>query len=191
MSSLTDHVRSHYEEQRLTDRRLAEISAIARSGSSPVSRRPWIRYGSAAALLVTAVVVSVLLFSGPDVSAAVAREIAMNHGKALAVEFQASCCEDLCECMDKLDCSPVTPRRVRERGLRVVGARYCSIQGELAAQIRLEDRDGRRWTLYQCPCTPALEDIRESSTTIDGVRVEVWQEEGLFMGLAGPSRPTP
>jgi hypothetical protein len=187
MASLTDHVRRHYEDQGLSEERLGELRAIARSGATGRARsRSWLRYGMAAAVLVTATIGVFLAFPRSAVAERVIREIAMKHNKALDMEFRVSCCEDLCECMSKLDCRPVTPERIRERGLRVVGARYCSVEGELAAQIRLEDEKGRRYTLYQCRCTPDLEKIEEASDTVNGVRVEVWREAGLFMGLAGP-----
>lgn len=117
---------------------------------------------------------------------AAAAEIARNHNKRLNVEFQAAAFDALERQMEKLDFALLEPFRVKQRGLRLIGARYCSIQGQPAAQIRLKDKDGRPCTLYESAAVPAFAGIPETRVEVSGVRVELWQESGLLMGLAGP-----
>jgi len=67
----------------------------------------------------------------------------------------------------------------------MLGGRYCSIQGRLAAQIKLEDEAGRVLTLYQTRFSEAFEGISEQRCELDGIQVRIWREGGLLFGLAG------
>lgn len=117
---------------------------------------------------------------------AVAVEIARNHNKRFNVEFHTAAFGDLERQMEKLDFALPEPARIRQRGLRMIGARYCSIQGQPAAQIRFKDKDGRTCTLYVSAAVPALAGVPETQVEVNGVRIELWRESGLLLGLAGP-----
>ncbi len=117
----------------------------------------------------------------------VASEIAANHRKQLRPEFVVQSFADLHDVMPQLDFSPVRPQRVLGAGYKLVGARYCSICKLIAVQIRLRDGAGQAYTLYEFRGHESLESIREQSLEIDGVRISIWREAGLIMGLAGPS----
>jgi len=121
-----------------------------------------------------------------DLGPRVAREIAHNHHKRLDVEHEARTYEELGTRMDKLDFTPVEPERLARAGFRLTGARYCSIQGRLAAQIRVRDAAGRTHTLYETRLAGALADLTAQEHVADGVRVRLWREAGLLMGLASP-----
>jgi len=86
--------------------------------------------------------------------------------------------------MSKLDFVLTAPQQLPNTQLGVVGARYCSIQGHLAAQIKLEDSQGKHYTLYERSLidTPTLPN--QSEYMVDGIRVQAWREAGLFFGLA-------
>jgi len=86
--------------------------------------------------------------------------------------------------MKKLDFTPVASSRIEKNGLRFLGARYCSIQGQLAAQIKLIDNNGQIQTLYQTQMNSKLESLPEKMYVVNGVRITQWQENGLFFGLA-------
>ena len=77
-------------------------------------------------------------------------------------------------------------RPVGLTGERIVGARYCSLGGEMAAQIRFRDAAARVCTLYQARDSEAFRGVREGTFEMSGVRVRVWRESGLVMGLAEP-----
>ena len=67
----------------------------------------------------------------------------------------------------------------------LLGGRYCSIQGGLAAQIKVRDTtDGRIHTLYATQMTPALEKIGAREDVRDEVRITLWSEGDVFFGLA-------
>ncbi len=120
---------------------------------------------------------------------AVAREITMNHQKNLAPEFRDMTVLVLGRTMAKLDFTPVPPDIVDGLKMKFLGARYCSIQGNIAAQMKFEAPSGLLYTLYQTRLVEELSIIKESHIELDGLQVKLWQEKGLFMGIAGPGNP--
>jgi hypothetical protein len=126
-----------------------------------------------------------LWWPSPALSAeAVAREIALNHVKALAPDLTLATFEEAREAMTKLDFSVATPGAESLPTVRVTGARYCSLGGEMAAQFRLLDAANRPCTLYQVRDGEAFRHLQPTTVEVDGVRVRIWREAGLVMGLA-------
>lgn len=119
-------------------------------------------------------------------ASAIAGEISLNHLKDRSVEFAAARYADLAGRMDRLDFRVVPPTAGGHGALRVLGARYCSIQGRIAAQIKLEDALGRTLTLYETRLTPALESLEPGVELRDGIRIEIWREGDVLFGLASP-----
>lgn len=149
---------------------------------------------AAAALVVVAAVVVVVMFQmgrSPEnaafLSEQVAAEIALNHGKQLAIEVPADSFGELAAAMPKLGFAPIRAQQLSKSRYALVGARYCSIGGSIAVQVRLI-HEGRAYTLYQWRDDPAFALMRERSVDVEGVRVVLWREGGLIMGLAGPLR---
>jgi hypothetical protein len=205
-STLRDHLAEYYRDHRLPPAALARLQALVdeRSPSQPSARgvkagRAWTRRSAvlagAGALAVASLALVVVLVrfpgAGPrnvrDLSQAIGREIALNHAKDLAPEFSATDYEGLRAAMEKLDFVLVEPARAEAGRLHVRGARYCSIQGRLAAQIRLEDDLGRHYTLYETSLDEALRGVPERELEISGARILLWQEAGLLFGLACPA----
>ena len=116
----------------------------------------------------------------------IAAEIALNHHKQLQPEAMAETFSELGEVLPALGFLPVRPRSTEFGDLDLVGARYCSVAGRMAIQIRLTDHSGVAHTLYEFPDDRSFADIGVARLDIDGVRVTLWREKGLVMGLAGP-----
>lgn len=186
---LNEHVKDHYTRETLRPEKLAQL--LAQADTAQLQNNRWVALRkswmiTAVAALIAAVVPLTLwqVASSEDWSMRAAREIALNHKKQLAIEFLATDYASLRTQMSKLDFVLTAPSRMPVAGLAVVGARYCSIQGHLAAQVRLQDRDGHSYTLYQRSLhgVPIL--AAEQQHMIDGVQIREWQEAGLFFGLA-------
>ena len=76
------------------------------------------------------------------------------------------------------------PSRIGETS-DLVGGRYCSLQGELAAQLRLERRsDGRSGTLYIVRRSPQLEEIGQTVVQLGDFEIELWHDDSRFFALA-------
>jgi hypothetical protein len=118
------------------------------------------------------------------ISERVAQEIAMNHNKALAVEYQGDNYQVLSLDMDKLDFNLQAPQKIVDDVFTVTGARYCSIQGKIAAQVKLTDKKGRIYTLYQTRLSKEFDAIKNSSVQHADVRIRLWKESAILYGLA-------
>jgi hypothetical protein len=199
---LEDHLIVFYLQQELRPQKLAELRGLGEIGHEEFrlrtrarsSRRPILVYGS----LATAAFVLLLgafylgrFPSGPlsgnlttdPLARSIGKEIAMNHKKQLPIEFSAEDYAGLQLQMNKLDFALAPPSSPATSELHVIGARYCSIQGQLAAQIRLRDSAGRVYTLYETKLTDKLREVGGEVRT-EGIRILLWRETGVFCGLA-------
>ena len=119
---------------------------------------------------------------GAALARAVAGEVALNHTKSLRPDVLTGSFDELG--LDRLDFEPRMPLRLADIGLVLEGARYCSIQGQIAAQLVLRDEAGTRLTLYQTRLSPGLTSVPDAELSLDGARVELWTEGDLLLGLA-------
>lgn len=205
--TLNECLKTYYERKSLSPGTLARLkSTVEETGKG--ERKRWSRLRSFlaspfryrfstpglayASLLILLVYIAWMVTERPDggggrfdLSRAVAKEIAMNHRKQLGVEFGATTIADLHRRMNKLDFEPIRSVRV-SKTFRMIGARYCSIQGGIAAQIQLADGSGRRYTLYQTRLVDPLTRLRSQALEIQDLRLRLWRENDVFLGLIGP-----
>ncbi|MEM6755582.1 MAG: hypothetical protein AAF586_00305 [Planctomycetota bacterium] len=119
-----------------------------------------------------------------DITALAHTEIALNHRKQLDSEWETHDIGVLRRTMDKLPFNLRLPDGPAWAGYQLIGGRYCSIDGELAAQLRVTGPDGKPCTLYVLADVPALDGIDTAGTSLGDVRVETWRSRGLLYGLA-------
>lgn len=186
--SLRDDLRDYYlakEPSPATLERLLAMEAATKQRRSRV-RPLWRFILAAAALVVLASSLWIVLgqWHTGSIARSIADEVALNHRKNLTADFEISSYGLLTQAMDKLDFSLVEPARAGEERLRLVGARYCSIRGQLAAQLRLETLAGEPVTLYQTAMTRDLERLGSAQLQSKGLNIDLWHEGGVFMGWA-------
>jgi len=177
-------VRAFYEGQRLSEERLERLRGLARAAPPPASRHRLAIVGLAAALLLVAAGIFLLSRQTGDANVMVAREIARNHRKHLDIEFVSASYAEVGARMPRLDFQVAEPRGPQAEGLRLVGARYCSLRGCIAAQLRLVGADGRSYTLYEVRDGPAFDGVQPARIDVEAVAVHIWREGGLVLGLA-------
>ncbi|MEE9128897.1 MAG: hypothetical protein V3T84_02685 [Phycisphaerales bacterium] len=192
---LDERIKAHYEAQTTDANAIDDLKARIEAESPQMigtarARRRWLRFSAAAALLLTGAVLIVYVTGAlrdrvPTIASRVASEIALNHNKQLPPEFLVTEFSDLCAAMSKLGFTPVRPQRFTDAQYELVGARYCSIGGSNAALIQLRDDAGRVLTLYEFREEKSFESIHEADLDVNGVRVILWREADLIMGLAG------
>jgi len=199
-SSLRQHVRAYYAGKGVPDRKRDSLLALLTSKPPSAARRgrlrsPW-TWRAAAAVLVAAAAGYLVVVTMPERTERrrlpsafdVAREVAANHARGLEPEFRSANYAVLRREMSKLDFSVIEPTSLTQDGLRLVGARYCSVQCAVAAQIRLEDPDSESHTLYEVADDGLFAHIEATEVSVGGVRVRIWREEGLLLCLASPGR---
>lgn len=191
-----EHLREYYDRQHLSEESRDRIKGLLQK---PQRRRGasgwwWARTGVAAAfvLFVTAAALWLAVLKGnapkspQEITAAVMRHAAEGHNQQQELDFRAARAADLRQAMKSLDFTPVEPAMMRSMDMRLVGARYTTMEGVMAAQILYLDPKGEPCTLYQAQPVDSLARLSESETVIDGVRVNVWREKGLVMVLTRP-----
>lgn len=132
------------------------------------------------------VAVALLMFFTltPNYNMQVMKEVAYNHNKNLSPEVLTEDLGTIQEALPKLDFTLVASNKLKKNNWKIVGARYCSIKGKIAAQIKLlNTQSDKTYTLYQASIDI---DIADSSEYIDGAHVKLWTEKGLVFSLAGP-----
>ncbi len=180
-------VRGFYARQSLRPEKMVEIMSDLSAVETPPHHRRfggWRQAGLLAAALALMGFVGWAWLSADSLDRVVAREIALNHVKGLKPDYPANGFGDLSGMTDKLGFTPFAPDALAGQGFELVGARYCSVQDCMAVQLRLTDRDNRAWTLYQVRPNAELAELESTEVAVDGVRVRLWKESGLVMGLA-------
>jgi len=189
MVDIDRSVKTYYEQNQLSDEQLQKLVAMQNKVATAQEQAPpkqWLRHSALAAASIMVAVMLFIISSQDDDSIAerVAQEVAMNHNKALAVEYQTDSYADLSQSMDKLDFKLRAPIAALNEGLALIGGRYCSIQGELAAQIKMTDETGGVYTLYQTRSNETLQTINKDRLSLEQVNIQLWQEQGLLFALA-------
>jgi peptide methionine sulfoxide reductase MsrA len=118
-------------------------------------------------------------------------EAAMNHSTRLQLEFEASTIVEIDQRMLQLPFKVQLPTAFNKQ-VSVLGARYCTINGELAAYVKFIDRDtDEQISLFMTRSVDDLQKINATSEQVDGVKVSLWNESGLFYAMASriPSIP--
>ena len=112
------------------------------------------------------------------------REVAMNHATRLTFEFEGESIAALDRDMRQLPFALEAPARLGE-DLQVLGSRYCSLGGRLAAHVKLLDGGGGTpVSLFVTAAADELEGLDGGGGEVDGVGVSLWREGGLFYAMA-------
>ena len=121
----------------------------------------------------------------PTQAQLVAAEIALNHQKRFEIDYFSSDIADLNKDMTQLDFALVQPSGLKD--YKLVGARYCTIGDAIAAQLLLtKGQDAGAYTLYQFRSSTPLALSEAVTMDVQDVRVTLWSEGALILGLAQP-----
>jgi anti-sigma factor RsiW len=184
MKDLDTLINEYYRSQTLSDER---IDAILAQTTQPQSkpRRRWLQLAAAAVVLLVSLTALHLYLSARSMTERVLTEIAMNHRQRLAMEVVTSDYAAVQNALNRLD-FPLRPPASIGAGYELLGGRYCSIQGELAAQLKVRDQaTGELRTLFATPLTSGLAGIAPLQTRHDRTEIRLWREQGIFYALAG------
>ena len=185
MDRLTTHIRQHYADRELSQEK---IQTILSRGENLSERFPS-RYLT---ILVTAAVLILgFLFTDHHLEKnrlkdRVLAEIAMNHNQQLQVEVTGNRYQNLQIQLNRLDFALLPSDPTVRETYTLLGGRYCSIQGGLAAQLKVKHkRTGDVLTLYVTRLTKPLKAIASQTATHDNVTIRLWTDNDRLFGLAG------
>lgn len=192
---LDDRVRAHYQGQALDEGALRRMRSALETRSPVVLDNRVLRVAAAVVIVTLILVIGRELMFSPGDAVGVqdsisnaARQIAANHIKNEPATFAIQDFEALAAPMSRLGFRPRRPIRNFPADCLLEGARYCSIDGAIAALLRIRDGRGRRLTLYQFRASEIYAGMTDVSIDVDGITVTLWEEEGVVLGLAADAR---
>ncbi len=198
---LKNLIRDRFEQIELTDAQLDELAAriAAQQPETPAKKSALQRLPVAAAALIVlaaAAIVGTQLYESNQerlLLQAIADEVADNHLRLKPLEVRGSDLPSVLSYFTNLDFQPLaSPLIAGNSGDRLLGGRYCSIQGFDAAQLRVAAADGTLSSWYEA-ALPAdkLRRIPDrvsgeppAGFVVRGVDIRIWQENGVVFAEA-------
>ena len=195
-TDLKKAMHEHIGKQSLSDKQLDDLMRMQQIVSG--KEKPFIpfSYGWIASIaLVFMLVVGSFYFEiipGRDLEQRIGAEVAKNHIKLKPLEIQTSSIQAIRSYFTELDFLPIESSRIGSGSKKLIGGRYCSIQGVTAAQLRLQDENtGKVQSLYQTNYDPkvfsGLPHLEEGQVPVTvytkGIGVDIWVEKGLLFAL--------
>jgi len=189
------HIKRHYQNCSLSQEKLQRLQAMTEIQELDKSHnsRFW-QSRQRLALVVSFILILVggvqffYIFKAPEIDLIqrVAQEVELNHSKQLASDFSSESYAHLENVMEKLEFDLKAPASMPVEGYQLIGARYCSIQGQLAAQLKLESPQGEKITLFATHANEALATLHKKNQMRKGVLVRNWREGNVFFSLVVP-----
>jgi len=145
MMEIDDRLRDHYRGQNLNPQDLASIAqstANRQSGDgflSTLTQRRAYFWGAAAVLMLSLTFGFHQYGTHTERTSRTLQEAAMNHSTRLRLEFEGDSISEIDKKMSQLPFEVALPEKFSEK-FALLGARYCTINGELAAHVKFIDR---------------------------------------------------
>ena len=177
MNPIDTQIKEYYQKQTLPEEQLRAL----RPPEDAPAPRPWLLPFAAA----TAVVLAIFLWKPAGLPHAVATEIANNHSAQRPMEIRSSDYGEVAAALDQIQFPLMPPDEEFRQQYTLVGGRYCSIRTQRAAQLRVRNNaTGQMHTLYITSLTDELRALPDTTRTIDGIQVRLWNDGECFFGLA-------
>jgi len=154
----------------------ASISIVFLSGAILMLRRPPVDAGPVA---------------GIGLSERLAGEVARRHVKCIEeIPFQAEDLGRLIARMDKVDFAAGVPSRRGIHEMKLKGAHYCVLDGQIAIHAVLVDESGEIVSLFETKAGANIASLRSATHRMGRTEVELWQENGVLYAAAFPAPTT-
>jgi hypothetical protein len=176
MKSLEQHLKDYYEAQ--------SLSALEVEVELPSRRGLLLSALGSLAIALTGAVLMQSRIEQDSLGDLALAEIARNHRANYAPDAQGTDIRALRSAMPKLAFALGLPQ-AWPSGLLLIGSRYCSIQGELAVQIKVRELGSTEaHTLFVAKASPRLKAIGEGHALARDVAIRYWREHDLFFAFA-------
>ena len=150
-------IRDHFDRYRLSADQLQRLRDVQPRLSTPwtIAAFKRSRWRATVAATLACMLIGVLAWWRPwlqDIHnlSSLASEIAYHHNKQMVMEIESASLEEVRGYLGKLDFPLIESKRFPSTNWELVGGRYCSLKGHLAAQLRLKNKiTGNTDTFYQ------------------------------------------
>lgn len=172
----------YYQSQQLSNDRLHAILDDTQS----TRRKRVIGLALAASFVLMSAVAlvhqNILTTERTDV---VLREAALNHYSKLQMDAEGQSLVELQNKLQELPFDIKLPESEFFQQLALVGGRYCTISGNLAAHIKLSNPEtSEQYSLFLTPAADVVQTLESPEVEIFGVDVRLWQENDLVYAFA-------
>ncbi len=149
-------------------------------------------FASFIAIAFTSIIIHQSVQPTISIEQAIGNEVANNHIKLKPLEVTSTQLNIVRSYFKELDFLPITSKNINFDTQKLLGGRYCSIQGITAAQLRLKnDKTGNIQSFYQTSYDPVIFkgipniSAGEQPITVHskGVSVDIWVEKGLLFAV--------
>ena len=193
---IDEALKEHYASKSLSESQLDQLMTMQANHNSEATASAGLHrflpdfsgyryafYATACMLLITCLAVTFSLLNEPPLSKRIMNEIAYNHKQDMPIEVTSGSLDEIRKYLNKLSFPIISPSALALPNWQFLGGRYCSINGKLAAQLKIKNlADNNIYTLYQASTKAGISG--ELSEMIDGIGVSIWREKGLLLGLA-------
>ncbi len=192
-------MREHIEKKSLSDKQLESLLQLQKSEVEDQPSKKQSRWIAVAAVFFVVLGAGNLFYFSMSpqsplfsLDQRIGSEVAKNHINLKPLEIQTSSIQEIRHFLTKLDFSPIESVLLKGGTKNLIGGRYCSIQGVIAAQLRLKDSEtGQVQSLYQTVYDkkvfsdlPELKENQKPVTVYSkGLAVDIWIEKGLLFAL--------
>lgn len=198
---LKNSIQEKFSQIELSDDKLDKLMALQtkhlntqEDESAVTSYEPLIKpsiLAFAAMILLTFSVFIFQPYQQTNMAVEIANEVTHNHFKLKPLEVESSVLSEVNSYFTKLDFEPISSHLLATQKMTLLGARYCSLQGITAAQIRYKSEDGKVTTFYEVPYNkdiysdmPIIEKGDEPIVSYSkGMGVKIWVEKGILMAM--------
>lgn len=196
---LRDALKDYLEHEELTDQEIDQLQALAENNKvqsryMPQRSTKWIALLTLAASLFIVVALSYTykIHTNDLIQERLAHEVFTNHLKIKSLDIETHSLQELRDFFERLDFSPFFSGDMRTADLKLLGGRYCTLQGAVALQLRFLSPDGEVITFYQALYEKdrfgKLPDIKEGDRPNvileKGIEMSIWQENSVVSVLA-------
>ncbi|MFT7110287.1 MAG: hypothetical protein ACI843_001955 [Psychrobacter glaciei] len=199
--SLKDVAKNLFNEFELDDKKINELLAL----ENTISKNRFSVSIITRVVALFAVVVFITIFSVNQNSLykkenmvnLIVAEVVNNHRYLKPLEVTSNQLNDVSKYFNQLSFSPYASKYENVVSVlknSLIGGRYCSIQGNTAAQLRMQSSEGSISTLFQAGMSDSfakIPNIDKGEASViqykDGYEVQIWQEKGLLMVWVKPA----
>lgn len=176
-----ERLNSHYLDKHLSPEQLDRLQQLKSSRDANKNNR----YIISSCALVCISILLLSFFHSHD-NNPISKQIAYNHSIKLQMEVLSPDYNTVQNHLNKLGFKLVSSAKIESKEWKLIGGRYCNINGKIAAQLKVHNaKTDSEYTFYQAKlAADDIAEITDNEMYIDGVKVQLWREKGLLMGLA-------
>ena len=187
---LKEEVKEYFAGFEISEQQLRSLQEREAEAHQENRKKVLLNWGSLAVSMVTLILVVSYFYTTSTNEfnlKSLPSEISYHHNKQMNSKIMTSSISKMRKSLSKLDFSLITSEKLPPSKWKIIGGRYCSLQGRLAAQIKVKNlKKNKEYTLYQMARPPELEGPVESFQEFhNGAKVKIWSENGLLLGMAG------